>query len=360
MKIAIVGCGQIADAHIQEASKLPDINISAVCDLNRHMAKQAAIRFKIPKHYNDIDKMMAEVRPDVVHVTTPPTAHLFLGKKILSGGAHIYMEKPFTLNLEQAEELVFQANKIGKLICIGHNAAFDPVILRLRDANENGDLGDLVHIDTLMGYSLEGPFGKILTGDPNHWVHQLPGGLLQNTISHPLSFITSLTTGKPEVVTAFGFRRRTNRYSDIRDKFFDELRVILKIENTTAHLVFTSHGRPIQLSATVFGTKCTVEANTNSRSLRFTNGAEMPGPFAKIQWAYRDMREATRELRRHLKDVAMANLHFFEGMKELFRQFYSAIDGKGSMPITMNEALTVTETMDEIFRKCQISDTMES
>lgn len=47
MKIAVVGCGQIADAHVMEALKIPQVNIVGVCDQNWHMADQLAVRFSL-------------------------------------------------------------------------------------------------------------------------------------------------------------------------------------------------------------------------------------------------------------------------------------------------------------------------
>ena len=54
MRIAIVGCGQIADAHIQEARKIEGVEVVAVCDSNIHMAEQAARRLAVPAAYTDL------------------------------------------------------------------------------------------------------------------------------------------------------------------------------------------------------------------------------------------------------------------------------------------------------------------
>ena len=106
MKIAIIGCGQIADAHISEAQKIAGVEVAAVMDLNIHMAEQAAVRFGVPGVYTDAEAMLREVRPEVVHVTTPPASHLPLGRLALEHGAHVYLEKPFTVDAAEAEELV--------------------------------------------------------------------------------------------------------------------------------------------------------------------------------------------------------------------------------------------------------------
>jgi len=352
MDIAIVGCGQIADAHIQEARKIPEVKVVAVCDLNIHMAKQTAIRFGIQKIYTNIDTMLEEVKPEVVHITTPPGSHLQIAKTVLKHGVHTYIEKPFTLNVAEAEELIDNANQVGKLVCVGHNYAFDSAFIRMKKLYEQGKLGNVVHMDAVMNYNLSGPFGSVFMGDPTHWIHKLPGGIPQNNISHPLSLILEFLKDEKPSVYARGFRWRRDRYGDIRDKFFDELRIIITGRKNTAYLLFSCHSRPVQLYTILHGTKCQAIFSLDARTMRIVEGASLPGPFAKVQWAYRDAKQAKQEYHRHIGNLVRARLHYFEGMNELFQRFYLAIEGKGEMPIPMSEALRTTEIIDEIIRQC--------
>jgi predicted dehydrogenase len=353
VRIAIVGCGQIADAHIQEVRRIPDATVEAVCDLNYHMVEQAAARFEVPRLYTDLDRMLDEVRPEVVHVTTPPGSHVAIARKIAECGAHAYIEKPFTATVAEAEELVDCATRAGVLMCVGHCNAYDSAYLRMRQLYEEGALGEIVHVDTVMGYNLAGPFGAVMMGDPTHWVHTLPGGVAQNNISHPLSLLLPFLPDENPVVSARGLRCRPTRYGDHRDRFFDEIRVTLLGRGTTASVQFSSRVRPVQMYATVHGTKAYATASLDSRTLRVVHGASMPGPFARVQWAYRDQCETQREFRRNVAGLLRAKLHFFEGMHELIRRFYLAIQGKGDMPIPMAEALRTTRIMADIFTQCE-------
>src|SRR5262245_29356048 len=120
MKVAIVGCGQIADAHIEAAKKIPGVEVSAVCDLSIHMAEQAALRYEIPAVHTNLEKMLRDVRPEIVYITTPPQSHLLVGKTVLEHNAHAYIVKPFAVNVAEADELIDIAVRRGKLICAGH------------------------------------------------------------------------------------------------------------------------------------------------------------------------------------------------------------------------------------------------
>lgn len=356
MRAAIIGCGQIADAHVQEINRIPDASVVAVCDLDHHMAEQAAARFHISGVYTDVDRLLSEAKPDVVHITTPPATHLALGRRVLNCGAHVYMEKPFTVTTAEAEELVDLATRQGRLVCVGHCNAFDSAFLRLRQAYDEGQLGAVVHVDTSMGYNLSGPFGAVMMGDPLHWVHQMPGGVVQNNLSHPLSLLMPFLTDEHPELLVRGLRWREKRYSDVRDQFPDELRVILCGAKSTASLVFTCQARPVQLYVTVRGTKAQATASLDGRTLQFQRGASMPGPFARLHWAYQQSREAGRELKRNATNLALAKLHFFEGMHELIRRFYLAIEGRGEMPIAMSEAIRTTRIMEEIFQRCRFEE----
>jgi len=353
MKVAIVGCGQFADAHIQEVRRIPGATVVAVCDLNPHMAEQAATRLQVPGRYTDLSNMLDEARPDVVHVTTPPASHLAIGRMLAARGVHAYIEKPFTSTLAEAEELVDLAMRAGVLLCVGHSYAFDSAFLRLREQHAAGALGDVVDVQASMGYNLAGPFGAAMMGDPTHWVHQLPGGLPHNNISHPVSLVMPFLVDEHPAVVSRGMRLRRERYHDIRDAFFDELRVTIAGARTTASIRFTCAARPVQLFCTVTGSAAQATASLDGRSLHLTTGAPLPGPFARVQWTYRAHQQTRRELWRHVKGLAQARLHFFEGLHELVSRFYLAIDGRGEMPIPMPEAVRAARLIEQIFSACQ-------
>jgi len=94
MKIAIVGCGKIADAHVEEIRKIPSVQLVAVCDLEPIMAEQLATRYVIPRWYCDVKRMLDMEKPDVLHIPTPPQSHLLLAQQAVAAGCHVFLEKP--------------------------------------------------------------------------------------------------------------------------------------------------------------------------------------------------------------------------------------------------------------------------
>ena len=108
LAVAVVGCGQIADAHLSTIRNIPGTRVVAVCDHYPDLARQAAERFRVPGVYSDFERMLERARPDVVHITTPPHTHAFLTCQALAVGAHVYVEKPFTIDAAEADR-VFRA-----------------------------------------------------------------------------------------------------------------------------------------------------------------------------------------------------------------------------------------------------------
>jgi predicted dehydrogenase len=347
LRIALIGCGQIADAHLGEIRRLPQAEVVAVCDRERDLAVQAGARFEVPQVFDNVEQMLTAARPDVVHITTPPHTHRALAVEVLEAGAHVYVEKPFTVDLAEAEEIIAAAETAGRLVCVGHDQLFDPAWEECRELYERGVLGEIVHVDSVQGYDLSGPFGRLVGTDPEHWVHRLPGGVFQNTISHALYKITEfLPDDKPEIC-AFWFP------APEAGALPTELRVLLRGARTTASLVSSCAARPVQRVARVHGTRGSVEVDFDARLVRHYPALRWPGAFAKIEGPWRQVREAKRHFRRAIRRFLKSELHYFTGMKNLFDRFYRAILEEGQPPIAYHEICRVTDIMDRIFVACR-------
>jgi predicted dehydrogenase len=346
-RVAVVGCGQIADAHLQEIRKVGGARLVAVCDRHPELARQAAARFGVPAAFDDLGRMLADARPDVLHVTTPPHTHCAVAKQALAAGAHVYVEKPFTPDVREADELLAEAEARGRLVCVGHDQLFDPAWEECRRRHLRGDLGRVLHVDSVQGYHLDGPFGRALMEEPDHWVHRLPGGLFQNVISHALYRITEFLPDEHPRVWACWFGRRGAAAIPT------ELRVMLRGEEVTATLCFSAAVRPVQRVTRVHGEKGSVEVDLEARSVRRLRAPALPGPFGKMDVPFRQARESLRALAGNAWRFLRRDLHYFAGMNCLFRLFYRAVAEGGPPPIAYAEIRRVTAIMDAIFTSCR-------
>ncbi|QDT55390.1 4-carboxy-2-hydroxymuconate-6-semialdehyde dehydrogenase [Caulifigura coniformis] len=348
LRVALVGCGQIADAHLQEIAKIPGAHVVATCDAYRDLAMQAAARFQVPAYYENLADMLAEVRPEVVHLATPAHTHFELTRQCLTAGANVYVEKPFTQDAREAETLVAIANERGLKVCVGHDQLFDPAWLALRQRVDAGEIGGVTHVESVLGYPISGQFGSQVAGDPRHWVRRLPGGLFQNTISHPLYRITEyLPDDEPEIVAAWARRSPFD--------FPTELNVVVRGASVTGTLTFSST-IPSQRVTRVYGSKGALEVDLDGQVVRRIGPSRAPGAFAKLLTPWAQWRDAGRNLRRNLWRFARADIHYFAGLNGLSERFYASIRDGGPAPISPAEIVRVTRLMDRIFEECRARD----
>src|SRR5438045_4844364 len=106
LRVAIVGCGKIADQHVAAIQRISDCHIVAVCAQELLMARQLAERFHVPAPYSDLNEMLRAAKPDVVHITTPPQSHFSLARQCLEFGSHVYLEKPFAITAAETKTLI--------------------------------------------------------------------------------------------------------------------------------------------------------------------------------------------------------------------------------------------------------------
>jgi predicted dehydrogenase len=255
IKVAIVGCGKIADAHAFQIQRIAGCEIVGVCDQEPLMARQLYERCGAKRHFSDLAQLLTECKPDAVHVTTPPQSHFEIARVCLEAGCHVYVEKPFTLNERDARRLIDLASRKGLNITAGHDDQFTHAARRMRRLVQKGFLGPgPVHMESYYCYEMgRSSYASALLGDKQHWVRGLPGALLQNIISHGIARIAEfMPTDSPQVV-AHGFVSPMLR-SMGESEIIDELRVIISDqESTTAYFTFSSQMRPALHQLRVYG-----------------------------------------------------------------------------------------------------------
>ena len=343
LRVALVGCGQIADAHLQQIGRTGLGHVVAVCDREPDLARQAAARFGVPAEYHDVGRMLRDVKPDVVHITTPPATHCDLLLRSVEAGAHAYVEKPFALTLGETEHMLSVADGCARLVCVGHDRLFDPVWIELCERLESGEIGDVAHVESVQLYDLHGPFGRLVLSDPDHWVRGLPGGLLQNVLPHELAAISELVTDRHPDIAAAAWGREC-------DGEATELRVFLRGSSVTASLMFLTTGGPAGRYLRVFGTSGWLEADYEARVVRCRPAPALPSLLVKLAVPLRQCQDSARAFARNLARFSRADLHYFAGMQALLRAFYRAVlDGTAS-PIAPDRVRRVASLMDEVVR----------
>jgi predicted dehydrogenase len=347
LRIAIVGCGKIADGHVSQARATGRATVVAACDNEPLMVEQLCVRHAVPGQYTDLATMIEAERPEVLHVATPPGSHLAIARIALQAGCHVFMEKPFALDGAQTESILALARENNRHVGVNYLYNFESPPLALRRWLAEGRLGDIVHVETSYGYNLAGDYGMAVLSDPSHWVHGLPGKLFHNVLDHVLAKLSLFFTGDAEV-TAHAFRRREASGNALLDALDDELLVVLREAGRTATARISAHGRPVSHAMRVVGTQDTVEIDYLNRTFVRAARWDQPSALGRLFPAWLQARRFRAEAWRNIREFRRYEYHYFQGMRTLLGEFYDAIEGKGPEPITPSQIRDVGRLMDKI------------
>jgi len=353
LKIAIVGCGKIADAHASQIQKLDGCEIVGVCDREPLMAKQLYERFPVKRYFTDLTELLKEARPDVVHITTPAESHFDVARYCLEQGCHVYVEKPFTLYAEQAQQLLELAEEKGRKLTVGHNEQFSHTARRMRALVQSGYLGGVpVHMECYHGYDLGDPsYARALLGDKQHWVRRLPGKLLQNVISHGIARIAEFLTSDSPHVIAYGFVSPLLKGIE-ESEIVDELRVIIcEEERTTAYFTFSTQMKPSLHQFRIYGPANGLVLDQDQDTLIRLRGQKFKSYAEKFFPPVLFAKQHLGSLITNVKLFLSRDFHMDSGMKNLIEAFYRSIREDSPVPIPYREILTTARIMDAIFEQ---------
>ena len=181
VRAAIIGSGLIArKKHIPAFQRLRHkTELVAICDLNLASAKDVAVRFGIPKTYDDVAQMLGCEKPELVDICTPPQTHTRLAIEAMRNGCHVLIEKPMALTADDCDQIVRAEKEYGVKVCVGHSDLFYEPFMKARRMVENDAIGKVrgmrIFLSTPTTY---------MTSRSEHWAHRLPGGVIGETGPH--------------------------------------------------------------------------------------------------------------------------------------------------------------------------------
>ena len=350
LRVAIVGCGKVADQHVQAIRRIGNCAIVSVCDLELLMARQLAERFHVPESYSDLNEMLRASRPDVVHITTPPQSHFSLAKQCLEFGSHVYLEKPFAVTTAQTEELIQFADSRGRKMTVGHNYQFTLEMLEMRRLVKQGVLGGKpIHLESYWSYDLgdSNYVGPIL-GNRSHWVRQLPGQLFHNIISHGIAKLAEFLDDELSELVAIAHQSPGLAQLGV-EGVLDELRVIIRDASGTTAFFSFSTGIKSTNQLRIYGPANSLVADIITGSLVRKSSRSYKSYLTYVIPSLNGALEHLRNARLNVSDFVRRRLYQDFGMKELIERFYKSIAGQGSLPIPYREIILTARMMDEIY-----------
>ena len=138
---AVIGCGDVSVVHLDALESLPDVQLVGICDTDPATAAAVAARRQVPA-FADHHQLLAELRPDVVHITTPHHQHAAVAVDCLAAGVDVILEKPLAHTLEDASRIIAAAEaNPGSRIGVCFQNRYNVAVQAARRLLESGDLG---------------------------------------------------------------------------------------------------------------------------------------------------------------------------------------------------------------------------
>ena len=130
LRTAVIGVGYLGNFHAQKYALLEGVELIGVVDSDPVRAGEVAATCGC-RAYTDYKELLGQV--DAVSVVVPTQYHHQVAKDFLADGVHVLIEKPITVTIEQADELIYLADEKGLIFQVGHLERFNPVLMALDD-----------------------------------------------------------------------------------------------------------------------------------------------------------------------------------------------------------------------------------
>ena len=172
LKIGFIGVGRIADMHYEGYKNNSNAYLYAICDIDKGLLNERTNQWEVERTYENYHDLLDDKNIDAVEIITPHHLHHQMVIDALDSGKHVSVQKPMSLNIRQANEMITHAEKCGKVFRVIENYRYHPPFSKAKSLIEHGAIGEPISIRI-----------KSLTGNAEHgWT--IPSGA-QNWRSDP-------------------------------------------------------------------------------------------------------------------------------------------------------------------------------
>jgi predicted dehydrogenase len=187
--MGVIGYGYWGPNILRVFNTVEGSKVIAVCDIKQDALKRVRKIYPEVRVTTDPEELLSSVDIDAVAVITPVFSHYELAKKALLLGKHVFVEKPFTYTVAQAEELIELAEKNHLKIMVDHTFLFTGAVRKIKQVIDDGTLGSLLYFDSM----------RVNLGLFQHDVN-----VVWDLAPHDLSIVDYLIEEKPTAVVATG------------------------------------------------------------------------------------------------------------------------------------------------------------
>ncbi|MBI5841411.1 MAG: Gfo/Idh/MocA family oxidoreductase [Chloroflexi bacterium] len=331
IRIGIIGYGYWGPNITRNFVELPGSEVIAIADLKEEQLKRAKAKHPqvvLVKDYHELFKLEL----DAVVVATPPATHYTIAKDCLEQGLHVLVEKPLTLDSQQAKGLIELADSKCLTLMVGHTFEYNTAVQALKAYIDSGELGEIYYIDT----------ARLNLG-----LFQRDSNVLWDLAPHDISILLYLLNQTPVSVSAQGV-------PCIFKGIYDLAYLNLIFPSGIPAYVHVSWLDPCKVRrVTVVGSKKMAVYNdveTDGKIRIYDKGIEAPAytnGFGEFQFNY------------HHGDVTIPNIRFSEPLREECQHFINSIINHTEPCSCGNDGLRVVKILEAAQRSMMNGSTHE-
>lgn len=180
-RVGLIGTGWYGKSDLFRLIQVANIDVVSLCDVDKNMLSEAAELVKQrqssgkkPRTYSDYRKMLAEKDLDIVLIGSPDHWHALQGIEALKSGAHVYLQKPISVDVIEGEALVAAAKKYNKVIQVGTQRRSTPHLVEAKkNIVDAGLLGKVSHIEICCYYHMRDKGNRPVVQVPDHFDYDL-------------------------------------------------------------------------------------------------------------------------------------------------------------------------------------------
>jgi predicted dehydrogenase len=321
LRIATLGAAAITPAALTKpAASLPDVEVVAIAARDRGRAETFAAKHGIATVYESYEAVLAADDVEAIYNPLPNGLHGRWTVAALDAGKHVLCEKPFTANAVEAAEVAAAAETSGLVVMEAFHYRYHPLVARVLEIIESGELGEIERIDTRMCIPLP-RFHDI------RYDLDLAGGALMDVGCYAIHQLRTLAAAEPAVVSARAkcLRPGVDRWASAEMRFADGRAGGIECALLSRRL--------LAVGARVRG---------STGSLAVTN-MTAPQYFHRLSVTTRDPRSGVEHRRKEKVDGEAT--YWYQ-----LKAFAAAVQGGASFPTTPADAIANMRVIDDVYR----------
>lgn len=333
IKVALIGAGKMGISHLSLLGAHPDVQIVGVADTSK-LVTDVLHKYSGFETYADYTKMLEHVKPDAVFVAAPTKFHASIVDDLLNRGIHVFVEKPFCLNVEQGKKLVKLAKEKGLVNQVGYHNKFIGTFEEVKKILQGGYIGNIQHF-------LGEAYGPVVVKKKAGTWRSDPaegGGCLMDYASHVIDLLNFLVAPITKIHGAL----LKPIYSETVE---DAVYALMETDNNISGVLSVNWSeetyRKMSTSVTIQGSKGKIISDASELKVYFKSD-DVPAGYSK-GWNIKYVTDLTEEVDFYLRG---------EEYSAQVDYFIKAVMGKvPNIKNTFESALLTDMVIDQIKNK---------